>query len=43
MHLPNKLLDEEILVRENSVEVIREREDWDDLWRGQTVPGDLVG
>jgi len=32
----------EILVRENSVEVIREREDWDDLWRGQRVPGDLV-
>ncbi|MBU4201787.1 MAG: diaminopimelate decarboxylase, partial [Candidatus Altiarchaeota archaeon] len=31
----------EILVRENSVEVIRERETWDDLWRGETVPDDL--
>lgn len=31
----------EILVRENSVEVIRERETWDDLWRGEKVPDDL--
>ncbi len=32
----------EILVRENSVEVIREREGWEDLWRGQKVPDDLI-
>jgi len=31
----------EVLVRENSVEVIRERETWDDLWRGEKVPEDL--
>ncbi len=31
----------EILVRENSTEIIRERETWDDLWRGEKVPDDL--
>jgi len=31
----------EILVRENSTEIIRERETWDDLWRGEKVPEDL--
>jgi len=32
----------EILVRENSAEVIRERESWDDLLLHQKVPGDLM-
>ena len=31
----------EVLVREKSTEIIRERETWDDLWAGEKVPGDL--
>ena len=32
----------EVLVREKSTEIIREREIWDDLWRGEKVPDDLA-
>jgi len=33
----------EVLVRDNEVHVIRERESYDDLIRGETIPSFLKG